>query len=247
MATDRKHPTDGFILAERLLSNLPGVISAKINTDSEGEIVEIHVLTDHNRMPKRVVRDIESALLSGFNIGIDHKKISVAQLRNPESENPEMSKLDLTFIKPESLKKIVHSTNGHEDYRLRFDQFDLVPCSNLKCRAEVVLANGKKVFRGSCEDTNTNLNQMKISSKAVLSALEEYLHGEKAFTLEELKVVNVNNTPVVLVVIGVVSKDETTSLVGTSFIRKDRNKAAARATLKAVNRYIGRSLKVGGH
>jgi hypothetical protein len=241
MATNRKHLTDGFILAERLLSNLPGVLSAKINTDSEGDIVEIHVLTDHNKMPKRIVRDVESALLSGFNIEIDHKKISVAQLRNPDSESLDRKDLDLTFIKPENLKEIVNRTNGHEESRLRFDQFDLVPSSNLKCRAEVVLANGRKVFKGSCEDTDTNVNQMKISSKAVLSALEEYLQGEQAFTLEELKVVKVNSTPVVIVVIGVVSQDEATSLVGTSFIRRDRNKAAAMATLKAVNRLISKS------
>lgn len=238
MGSDRNHPSDSFILAERLLSNLPGVISAKINSDSNGEIVEIHLLTDNNKSPKQIVRDVESALFSGFNIEVDHKRISVAQLRQPEKD-----KIDAKDIQPQRAEpgKNDRPVSVGNDTRLRFDRFEVVPSGDLKCRAEVILVNEKQIYRGICEDTNTAINQMKISSKAVLSALEEYLQGEKAFTLEELKVVDEIDNPVVMVVIGVVSRNTSTSLVGTTFIGKDQNRAAALATMKALNRFLGSS------
>jgi hypothetical protein len=236
MASDREHPSDSFHLAERLIGNLPGVLSARINAGPTGEITEVHVLTDHNRSPKQIVRDVESALLTGFGLEVDHKRISVAQLRKPEGGKKEVTASDLSFREK---KKDEPSSNGQEEFRLRFDRFELISSSQLKCRAEVILVNGRRIFRGVCEDTDTRVNQMKISSKAVLGALEEYLGGEKAFTLEELRIVNVNNTPVVLVVVGAVSQTGAISLVGTSFIREDRNRSAALATLKAVNRYLG--------
>ena len=236
MGSDRNSPSDSFVLAERLLSNLPGVISAKINSNSNGEIVEIHLLTDHNKSPKQIVRDVESALLSGFNIGVDHKRISVAQLRKPENDGRESRPVPTQpVIRPEDDRP----KETRNETRLRFDRFEVIPTGDLKCRAEVILVNENHICRGVCEDTNTAANQMKISSKAVLSALEEYLEGETAFTLEEIRVIDEITSPVVMVVIGVVSRDETRSLVGTAFIGTDRNRAAALATMKALNRFLG--------
>ena len=236
MVSNRNGSSDSLLLAERLLCNLPGVISAKINVSTEGEIVEVHVLTDHNRRPKHIVRDIESALFSGFNIEVDHKRISVAQLRSPENGGRSTSEFRFETFAP---GEAGGNEKGNSKPRLRFDRFEIVPVGNLKCSAEVVLSNGGNLYRGVCEDTSTRSNQMKICAKAVLSALEEYLHGEKAFTLEELKIVEEVNSPVVLVVVEAVSKSATVSLVGTSFVRDDMNRAAALATLKAVNRSLG--------
>jgi hypothetical protein len=198
------------------------------------------VLTDHNRTPKQIVRDVESALLSGFNIEVDHKRISVAQLRKPEIEKKESIDIDFgNTIREEISQEVSQNDKGQEEQRLRFDRFEIVTSGNLKCRAEVIMANEGHIYRGVSEGTNTTVNQMKMSSKAVLSALEEYLKGEKAFTLEELKIIDEVTSPLVLVVIGVVSQNTTISLVGTSFLQDDRNRAAALATLKALNRYLG--------
>ncbi len=246
MGSNQNRPSDSFTLAERLLSNLPGVLSARINTGADGDISEIHMLTDHNRAPKQIVRDVESALLSGFNIEVDHKRISVAQLRKPENEKK--GSIDIDFGNT-TREEVGQNDKGQEEPRLRFDRFEVVTSGNLKCRAEVIMANEGHIYRGVSEGTNTVVNQMKISSKAVLSALEEYLKGEKAFTLEELKIIDEVNSPLVLVVIGVVSQNTTISLVGTSFLQDDRNRAAALATLKALNRFLGscqQSEQVGG-
>ncbi|REJ36676.1 MAG: hypothetical protein DIU84_05550, partial [Bacillota bacterium] len=65
---------------ERLLAQLPGVISARLMVNDWGAIEELHVLATTERGPKQIVRDVESTLAARWGIKIDHKKISVAQL-----------------------------------------------------------------------------------------------------------------------------------------------------------------------
>lgn len=65
---------------ELFLNNIKSVISSKIITDSNDEICEIHVLSDNSRHSKQISRDIRTALLSQFNINVDYKIISIAQI-----------------------------------------------------------------------------------------------------------------------------------------------------------------------
>ncbi len=65
--------------AEELLGSLVGVISARVVTDDEGAIEEIHVLSTSDVSPKRAVRNVESALLAHMDLAVDHRRISVAQ------------------------------------------------------------------------------------------------------------------------------------------------------------------------
>ena len=62
-----------------LTEKLPGVLSVEFVT--EGPVVrEVHVLSDQSRSPKQIVRDIQSALLARFQLDLDHRIISVAQI-----------------------------------------------------------------------------------------------------------------------------------------------------------------------
>lgn len=65
--------------AEELLGSLVGVISARVVTDDEGGIEEIHVLSTSDVSPKRAVRNVESALFAHMDLAVDHRRISVAQ------------------------------------------------------------------------------------------------------------------------------------------------------------------------
>ena len=65
-----------------LTEKLPGVLSVEFVT--EGPVVrEVHVLSDQSRSPKQIVRDIQSALLARFQLDLDHRIISVAQIILP--------------------------------------------------------------------------------------------------------------------------------------------------------------------
>ena len=63
-----------------LLSNLTGVFASNVDIAEDGSIREIHILGSQNRNPKQIARDVQSALASAFDIRVDHRIISIAQI-----------------------------------------------------------------------------------------------------------------------------------------------------------------------
>src|SRR5512134_3863258 len=82
--------------AERLLSALAGVVSARTIADEFGRLVEIHVLASPDLHPKQIVRNVESALSAGLGVVVDRRIISVAQLR-PNAAPPHIEKQTATM------------------------------------------------------------------------------------------------------------------------------------------------------
>lgn len=79
--------TIGYPELEEVIRRVRGVVSARVLRSSEGEITEVHVVSEPGRNPKQLVRDIESAVLVELGLSVDHKKISVVQLEtDPRSE-----------------------------------------------------------------------------------------------------------------------------------------------------------------
>ena len=62
-----------------LTEQLPGILNVEF-VISSGAVREVHVLSDQSRTPKQIVRDIQSALLARFQLTLDHRIISVAQI-----------------------------------------------------------------------------------------------------------------------------------------------------------------------
>ena len=69
---------------QQLLNKIPGILSSRIITDDSQDITEVHILSSISRGPKQIVRDVQSALLAKYNLAVDHKIISVAQVEDKE-------------------------------------------------------------------------------------------------------------------------------------------------------------------
>src|SRR5689334_22586852 len=78
------HDPWGVKRAEKLLTSLQGVLSARVVANPQGEVTEVHVLVQAGTTPKQVVRNVESALLAHLGLKIDHRRISVAQTASVE-------------------------------------------------------------------------------------------------------------------------------------------------------------------
>jgi hypothetical protein len=63
--------------AEDLILRLREVRSARIYTDEEGRITEIHVVAETERAPKLIARDVETCLKAALGISVDYRKIGV--------------------------------------------------------------------------------------------------------------------------------------------------------------------------
>ena len=68
------------LAVDEIVSKLPGVYSAKVVHDEDGEYNEIHVLADVSKPAKQLVRDIETAIFAATGNKIDRKIVSIAQI-----------------------------------------------------------------------------------------------------------------------------------------------------------------------
>lgn len=74
--------------AEDLILRLREVRSARIYTDEEGGITEIHVVAATERSPKLIARDVETALKASLGVSIDYRKIGVVVLDPAKEAQP---------------------------------------------------------------------------------------------------------------------------------------------------------------
>lgn len=66
---------------ESVINMLPDVERSRVLLNEMGQIAEVHVLASDSRPAKHIVRDIESAVAVSCDLRLDHKVVSVAQLR----------------------------------------------------------------------------------------------------------------------------------------------------------------------
>lgn len=203
---------------EGTLSRLRGVVSARVVTDERGEIVEIHVLADQGRHPKQASRDIESALFSEFGIRVDHRKISIAQTRGPEGPAPAA--------------------------RLKFLGIDY-SIDRTSARARVSVGRGDETFIGAASTVaGGDVNQEELVARATLEAVHEFVrattlaNGDLSMELRDFSRSESNGTSFFAVTVRVHGGRGELDLMGSAIVRDDPWRAAACATLDAVNRRL---------
>jgi hypothetical protein len=207
----------GVLDIEATISRLRGVVSARVVADERNTITEIHVVGDQTRHPKQLSRDIESALFSDLGIRVDHRKISIAQMRGPVETPPEL--------------------------RLRFLSIEYA-IDRSSARARVSVGRGDDTFTGSASmPSGSELSQEHLVARATLAAVEEFLHshclnGVPGLELRDLSRSEGNAHPFFAATLRVAGVRGDEDLIGSALIRDDPWKAAVCATLDALNRRL---------
>ncbi len=203
---------------EHIVTRLRGVTSARVVTDDRGSITEIHVVADESRHPKQVSRDIESALLSELGVRIDHRIVSIAQVRGGRDSAPEV--------------------------RLKFLGIDY-SIDRTTARARVTVGNGDDSFAGVASATiGPELDQEKLVARAALEAVEEFLrasgaaNGSPVFELREFTKLNSGHQPAIVATVRMLGTRRDDDLLGSALVRDDPWRAAVCAVLDALNRRL---------
>lgn len=197
---------------EQYVKQIKAVEFCKIVLDQEQNIDEIHIVASMRRSPKQISRDIQSILISKFNLNIDHKKISIAQIDVD-------SLFDGGRLK---LKTIEYSiTDGKADIR-------------------VVLEKDEELYDGAVSGINTLYNTQRMLSKATLTAVEKYCGVEDTLVLEDVKTATIAGNEVAVVAVSLILSNQEHMLTGTALVSKDKKEAIVKATLDAINRSIAR-------
>lgn len=192
---------------ETLLCKVPDVKNCSVICDENGSIEEIHVLAAVGRNIKQLVRDIQSAVNARFNISVDYKKISIAQIDEAELREARV-KIDSIVVK------------NVENY----------------IEATVILVYEDKKYQGTSTKVKSKSNRAKAIAEATLGALERYLGIQGVFYLEGLEGCKISGREVFVTIVGFSRDNVEEVLTGSSIVSLDENESAVKAVLAAVNR-----------
>jgi len=192
---------------KELVSCLPGILNAEFVLEDE-LIREVHILADQSRFPKQIVRDIQSAMAARFQMEIDHRIISVAQI-------PSLP----------SVPKI----------RLVCQRLELSTGRDGTTVAVTLELNGQQK-RGQSEASQSSYDRNRCIAQATVEAINSFLDTTCRFSLEDWKFVPMGEHIIVLVGLQLSGAGKTEYLVGACPQRDDPNLSVVLATLDAVNR-----------
>lgn len=194
-----------------LLKKIPGIINTRIIVGDDGKLTEIHVLSDLSRGPKQIVRDIQSALLVSYNLSVDHKIISVAQVE------------DNNF--------------GIRDFRLKIDSIQIFSRSG-KIEARVLLKKNDQIYEGTAVGGNSDKGRLRVVAEATQHAIHQFLKKDFLFVLTDVVRFSLAERRAIGVSILHFTKQGEEYLSGSAFIHNDENETVVKATLNAVNRRL---------
>ena len=219
---------------DQLLETLTGVVRARVRySEDEQRLSEIHVLSDGAAAPKQIVRNIETAIKTAFDLSIDHRVVSIAVLKEgveiEEGGGIEVAdKGSGDGLRPSGPPRVV------------FRKLRVLSEEPLKCTAYVELELGDVIFEGSHRDTDTPRARVHSSALAVIEALEYLAEKEMAFYLAGLESLHVFQKDVLVVMIEGRQQRDRRRMLGSAVVHEDPQEAAVRAVLDAVNRFITR-------
>ncbi|MBP8614132.1 MAG: hypothetical protein KBI40_04670 [Firmicutes bacterium] len=202
---------------EALLACLPGVQKARVVVDDWGAIKEIHILTGLDRSPKQIVRDVESALKAQWNINVDRRKVSVAQVKTkmpPADDRLRFVSLEVkTDAKKGTSEVCVSLERNHEDEIVSYtgrSEGDLSPRSVLYAIARATCLAANLTIPPSSEIFVDDVQSVKVGQKDAVNVLVG-LSGA-GLNCEYL--------------------------LGAALVRREVGEACVRATLDAINRRL---------
>jgi len=215
----------GLRRVERLLQAIEGVDSLKLVADGQGGIDEIHVLSSSGLGAKQIVRNIESALLAQFGLQVDHRKISIAQIRKQD-------------LPPATEPAGVARGATPAARRLIMSEFHIERTARQDVRCRVTLADEEASFEGTAEGPDYAKSRLETAAQAVLNALAEATSGQATFTIEGVTQIEIFARKLVVVVVQGFEGRHVVSLPGIAEIADSLEESVVYACLGATNRWI---------
>jgi hypothetical protein len=199
----------------------------------DGSIDSVEVRIAESRSTARVIRDIESALMSGLGLRIDHKAIHV---RNGHQNGSERG-----FDSSESL----YSGDVDEpEYpiadsdRIRLLGVLCEPDGRGYCEVTVEIEHEAERSSSTVREADTRRGRMQSSARAALEAVARSGAGlGMALGLDGLEEFEVGDEDGLLAILTVLQGRQRRRFHGAALEHADPESTAARAVLDGLNRY----------
>ncbi len=152
-------------LRERI-SQLEGVLAVNITQYNDGDIGEVHVLSDETRSPKKLVRDIETVLQVETGTSFDHKKISIAQVNKEKHNGGPLDRIEIigVYLRPKEPVCTIELKYREEEFSYKYhgDEMDEPQEIVLKALTRTVEVFLKPPFRIKIKDVQEILMREKV-------------------------------------------------------------------------------------
>ncbi len=199
---------------ERSIESMEGIVSAKV-VECEGNISEVHVLSNRSKIPKLLARDIETLLKARYELDIDHKKISIVTFDMNEAER------DVSF----PCRPLLWSMGWKRGFE--------------GIAVEVEVKMGDRLYKETKDDRQgTVKDRHALIGRAVLCCLNSMV-GKPLFSLRGVTIQRFADFDLALSFVDCrIPQGEERVLIGTALVREDTFEAVARAAMDAVNRTL---------
>ena len=214
-----------------LLRMIRGVEAVDVRVAPDGAIESVQVQIAEGRSTTRVIRDIESALMSGLGLRIDHRAIRVSNGR--ENGAPGQ-------ISAQTLREIDDETPDYptsESDRIRIRDVRCQPDGSGYCEVTVEIVHDDRSRTATIRDADTRRGRMLASARAALEAVARTSSPGVALGLDNLEEFEIGDEDALLAVLTVRQGRERRRFHGAALEHADPENAAARAVLDGLNRY----------
>ncbi len=220
---------------EQTIRGLKNVESARIISDGKGGILEVHIVSDSERFPKQISRDVESMLVAKLGVAVDYRKISVAQVE------------DVVEVESVEFERVVKQPEFDDDVdelpsdgaRVRFVGVSVAQ-SDLMAEARVEVALGGVTTAAAVSGADSTDSVLRLIAEATLEAVQRFFEGGGLFSISSIEQTTIGGRSIIVVNVAHLAERHERLLVGACPVSGDVPKAAALATLDAVNRFLGR-------
>jgi hypothetical protein len=212
----RRLPDDQY---RSLLLKLPDVFAANILMDGDNTVREVHIVAGLNRSPKQISRDVQSALLAAFDLRVDHRVISIAQLASNPFERQGRSDRAGGGMRIQCMEVSTH-------------------VEERQYHVSVCLRYGEHDFRGEAVCRNTTTQRMHAAVQATLNAVHSVLGIDNLFTIVTTQSTEVGGTVVALTLLEYSYALEERLLIGAAQQSEDIAVGFVKSTLDALNRNL---------
>lgn len=212
-----------------LICRIAGVLYCHCVLDEDAQVEEVHVISDTTRSPKQLVRDIQSAMIARFNLKIDHRIISIAQI--------EVTAAARSAPQPQDEQQEDTKPCAKRDLRLSCNEISYTTRRD-EIIAEVVLSFEDKKCVGSSHVVSSAYGKMYVVAEATINAIHDYFKQTDVFRIQDVKAVQVANHNAVMVLLSMQGQPGNGLLLGSAVDYDDPQATIVKATLDALNRRI---------
>jgi hypothetical protein len=225
---------------EDALRQIPGVRAVSVVTGPDAVPTEIHVVANHTKGAKQVVRDVQSLAIATYDLDIDHRIISVVQFDDSAIGGA---------AQPTQLAGVIRLPDtpapaGQYAEQQHSEQLSRPVIASISIRtagseadASIVITTGDISYEGRSIGPAAMSHRHVLVARATLDAVGELL-GLPA-EIEFATVSTMGNRRLATCIIQVaVPRVGELVVTGSALVRSDEADAVARAVLDALNRRL---------